>query len=290
MNLCDIRTIKDTMAMFGLTFRKEFGQNFLTDGDVVASIADACTGDNTKTVLEIGAGCGSLTHELALRYENVVAIEIDRGLIPLLKYTLGEHRNIRVVCADVMKTDIKELLGDAFERGGVSVCANLPYYITTPILLELLNSRLPFDSITVMIQSEVADRLCATAGSREYGSVTAFLNYFGTCRKLMRVPAGKFLPPPKVDSAVVRIDLYKERPYQPKNEDIFFRTIRAAFEQRRKTLPNALAAGFGELSKDRITQAIVDCGFEPSIRGERLSTRDFVLLSDKLFEAIEEKN
>ena len=274
--------------MFGLTFRKEFGQNFLTDREVVAEIAESCGGPNTKTVLEIGAGCGSLTHELALLYENVVALEIDRGLIPLLKYTLGEHRNIKVINADVMKTDIPELLGDAFERGGVSVCANLPYYITTPILLELLDSRLPFDSITVMIQSEVADRLCALPGTPNYGSVTAYLNYFGTCKKLLKVPAGKFLPPPKVDSAVVRIDLYRDRPCKPKDEKIFFRTMRAAFEQRRKTLPNALSAGFGEISKADITDAIIECGFDANIRGERLSVADFCRLSDKLCEIIEE--
>ena len=272
--------------MFGLTFRKEFGQNFLTDREVVAEIAESCGGPNTKTVLEIGAGCGSLTHELALLYENVVALEIDRGLIPLLKYTLGEHRNIKVINADVMKTDIPELLGDAFEKGGVSVCANLPYYITTPILLELLDSRLPFDSITVMIQSEVADRLCALPGTPNYGSVTAYLNYFGTCKKLLKVPAGKFLPPPKVDSAVVRIDLYRDRPCKPKDEKIFFRTMRAAFEQRRKTLPNALSAGFGEISKADITDAIVECGFDANIRGERLSVADFCTLSDKLCELI----
>ena len=272
--------------MFGLTFRKEFGQNFLTDREVVAEIAESCGGPNTKTVLEIGAGCGSLTHELALLYENVVALEIDRGLIPLLKYTLGEHRNIKVINADVMKTDIPELLGDAFEKGGVSVCANLPYYITTPILLELLDSRLPFDSITVMIQSEVADRLCALPGTPNYGSVTAYLNYFGTCKKLLKVPAGKFLPPPKVDSAVVRIDLYRDRPCKPKDEKIFFRTMRAAFEQRRKTLPNALSAGFGEISKADITDAIIECGFDANIRGERLSVADFCTLSDKLCELI----
>ena len=272
--------------MFGLTFRKEFGQNFLTDREVVAEIAESCGGENTKTVLEIGAGCGSLTHELALLYENVIALEIDRGLIPLLKYTLGEHKNIKVINADVMKTDIPELHGDAFEKGGVSVCANLPYYITTPILLELLDSRLPFDSITVMIQSEVADRLCALPGTPNYGSVTAYLNYFGTCKKLLKVPAGKFLPPPKVDSAVVRIDLYRDRPCKPRDEKIFFRTMRAAFEQRRKTLPNALSAGFGELSKTDITDAIVECGFDANIRGERLSVADFCKLSDKLCDLI----
>ena len=216
----------------------------------------------------------------------MVALEIDRGLIPLLKYTLGEHRNIKVINADVMKTDIPELLGDALEKGGVSVCANLPYYITTPILLELLDSRLPFDSITVMIQSEVADRLCALPGTPNYGSVTAYLNYFGTCKKLMKVPAGKFLPPPKVDSAVVRIDLYRERPCKPLDEKTFFRTMRAAFEQRRKTLPNALSAGFGELSKAAITEAIVECGFDANIRGERLSVSEFCTLSDKLYQLI----
>lgn len=286
MNLCDVKTIKDVMSIFGLTFRKEFGQNFLTDKSVVEAIADSCAAANTKTVLEIGAGCGSLTHELALRYEKVIAIEIDRGLIPLLGYTLGEHKNVEVVCGDVMKTDIRELLGDAFERGGVSVCANLPYYITTPILLELLGSGLPFDCITVMIQSEVADRLCAAAGHRDYGSVTAYLNYFGTCQKLLKVPAGKFLPPPKVDSTVVRIDLYKDKPYKPLDEALFFRTLRAAFEQRRKTLPNALSAGISELSKDELTDAILACGFPANIRGEVLSTADFVKLSDEIYKRI----
>jgi 16S rRNA (adenine1518-N6/adenine1519-N6)-dimethyltransferase len=286
MNLCDVKTIKDVMSIFGLTFRKEFGQNFLTDKSVVEAIADSCAAANTKTVLEIGAGCGSLTHELALRYEKVIAIEIDRGLIPLLGYTLGEHKNVEVICGDVMKTDIRALLGDAFERGGVSVCANLPYYITTPILLELLGSGLPFDCITVMIQSEVADRLCASAGHRDYGSVTAYLNYFGTCQKLLKVPAGKFLPPPKVDSTVVRIDLYKDKPYKPLDEALFFRTLRAAFEQRRKTLPNALSAGISELSKDELTDAILACGFAANIRGEVLSTADFVKLSDEIYKRI----
>ena len=191
-----------------------------------------------------------------------------------------------MICGDVMKTDIRELLGDAFERGGVSVCANLPYYITTPILLELLGSGLPFDCITVMIQSEVADRLCAAAGHRDYGSVTAYLNYFGTCQKLLKVPAGKFLPPPKVDSTVVRIDLYKDKLYKPLDEALFFRTLRAAFEQRRKTLPNALSAGISELSKDELTDAILACGFAANIRGEVLSTADFVKLSDEIYKRI----
>lgn len=282
MDLCNAGYVRELMSTFGLAFRKEWGQNFLTDHSAVERIADACGAGDPHTVLEIGAGAGALTRELAMRYDNVIAVEIDRGLIPLLGYVLDDCKNVRLVCADIMKTDLGELLAPAFERGGVSVCANLPYYITTPILLGLLDSRLPFGSITVMIQSEVADRLVATPGTPEYGSVTAYLGYFGVTHKLFDVTADKFLPPPKVDSTVVRIDLYREKPYVPENEEIFFRTLRAAFGQRRKTLPNALAAGFGELTKPQLTEAVISAGFGADIRGERLSTEDFVRLSDEI--------
>ncbi len=280
MKLCDAGYVRELMNMFGLTFRKEWGQNFLTDSTAVENIAEACGAGRPATVLEIGAGAGALTVELAKRYGNVVAVEIDRGLIPLLKYVLGGYGNVELVCGDIMKTDLDALLRPAFERGSVSVCANLPYYITTPILLALLDSRLPFESITVMIQSEVADRLVAAPGTPAYGSITAYLGYFGVTHRLFEVTADKFLPPPKVDSTVVRIDLYKQKPYVPRNEEIFFRTLRAAFGQRRKTLPNALSAGFGELSKSELTEAVKSAGFAPDIRGERLSTEDFVHLSD----------
>jgi len=287
MNLCDIKTIKQLMAMFSLNFRKEFGQNFLIDNMVVESIADECCDDQSSTILEIGPGAGSLTRELALRYKNVIAVEIDNGLIPLLKYTLDEHKNVKVVNADVMKIDLRELLGDAFESGPVSVCANLPYYITTPIMMMLLESALPFDYITIMIQSEVADRLCAKAGSKAYGAITAVLNYYAEAEKLFVVRSDRFLPEPKVDSTVIRIKLHKERPYHPLNEEMFFKTIRAAFEQRRKTLPNALSAVFTELQKDQITSIITDvCGLPADIRGERLSCEQFVSLSDELYKAI----
>lgn len=282
MDLCNAGYVRELMSTFDLAFRKEWGQNFLTDHSAVERIADACGVGDPRTVLEIGAGAGALTRELAMRYDNVIAVEIDRGLIPLLGYVLDDCKNAKLVCADIMKTDLGELLAPAFERGGVSVCANLPYYITTPILLGLLDSRLPFGSITVMIQSEVADRLVAAPGTPEYGSVTAYLGYFGVTHKLFDVTADKFLPPPKVDSTVVRIDLYREKPYVPENEEIFFRTLRAAFGQRRKTLPNALAAGFGELTKPQLTEAVISAGFGADIRGERLSTKDFVRLSDEI--------
>ncbi|MBE6531297.1 MAG: 16S rRNA (adenine(1518)-N(6)/adenine(1519)-N(6))-dimethyltransferase RsmA [Ruminococcaceae bacterium] len=287
MNLCDIKTIRQLMAMFSLNFRKEFGQNFLTDNMVVEDIADSCCDDAESTILEIGPGAGSLTKELALRYKNVIAVEIDNGLIPLLKYTLDEFKNVSVVNGDIMKTDLSALLSDSFAEGRVSVCANLPYYITTPIMMMLLESGLPFDYITIMIQSEVADRLCANAGNKAYGAITAVLNYYGTAEKLFVVKSDRFVPEPKVDSTVIRIKLHKEKPYRPLDEATFFRTIRAAFEQRRKTLPNALSAVFTELSKDEITAIITEkCALPADIRGERLDTAQFTALSDELFRAI----
>ena len=288
MNLCDIKTIKEIMKVFGLTFRKEFGQNFLTDVTVVERIADMCCEERSRNILEIGPGIGTLTKELAERYEIVLAIEIDRGLIPVLGYTLGSYGNLKVINEDVMKCALAQLTAPYLE-GGLSVCANLPYYITTPILMALLESGIKFDYITIMIQAEVAARLCAKAGSSDYGAITAVLGYYGVPERLFTVPAGVFMPPPKVNSAVVRIKLYDEKPYHPADEQIFFRTIKAAFGQRRKTLPNALAAGFSELDRAELTDAVIAAGFSADIRGERLSTEEFVRLSDKISAKIKEK-
>ena len=282
MNLCDIRTVKQIMSMFHLTFRKEFGQNFLTDRMVVEDIAEECCLDENSTILEIGPGIGTLTYELALRRRQVISLEIDRGLIPVLQYTLGEFDNVRVINEDVMQTDLDALLAPYFAEGPVSVCANLPYYITTPILMKLLESGLPFDYITVMIQAEVADRLCAKAGGRDYGAITAVLAYYGEAEKLFTVPADRFMPAPKVNSTVIRIKLHKQKPYVPRDEALLFRTIKAAFGQRRKTLANALSAGFPELSREQITNAIVSCGHDLNIRGERLDIAQFTALADTL--------
>ena len=288
MNICDDKTIKQIMAMFNINFRKEFGQNFLTNVSVVEDIADNCCDDEESTILEIGPGVGVLTRELAVRYKKVIAIEIDNGLIPVLKYTLGEFSNVTVINQDVMKVDLGELLAPYFERGKVSVCANLPYYITTPILMKLLESGLPFEYVTVMIQSEVADRLCCAPGSKNCGAITAVLNYYGAPERLFRVGAHNFVPSPKVESSVIRIKLHKQKPFVPKDEAIFFRTVKGAFEQRRKTLPNALSSAFGELSKEQITDAIISCGHSADVRGEKLTVEQFVALSDKLCQLIEE--
>ena len=289
MNLCDIKTIKQTMAMFSINFRKEFGQNFLTDNMTVEDIADNCCDDASSAILEIGPGIGSLTQELALRYDQVIAVEIDNGLIPVLKYTLGSYTNVKVINEDVMKADLASILAPYFEKGGVSVCANLPYYITTPILMMLLESALPFDYITVMIQKEVADRLCAAPGDKNCGAITAVLNYYGTPEMLFTVPSDRFIPEPKVDSAVIRIKLHKDKPYKPLDEAMFFRTIKGAFEQRRKTLPNSLSSVFPELSKDELTTIIQECGHDQNIRGERLTIDDLCQLSDKLYLKLKEK-
>ena len=282
MNLCDVRTVKNIMEAFGLRFRKEFGQNFLTNPMIVGDIADSASDTAADSVLEIGPGIGTLTRELCARYQSVLAVEIDRGLIPALSYTLDEFDNVSVVNEDVMKADLAALLAPYFEKGGVSVCANLPYYITTPILMKLLESELPFRYITIMIQSEVADRLTAKAGSGAYGAITAMLNYYGTAERLFTVSAGNFMPPPSVNSAVVRIKLHEQKPYCPKDVEIFRRTVKAAFEQRRKTLPNALSAGFPALSKEQCVEAVTKAGHRPDIRGERLDVAQFVALSDIL--------
>ena len=283
MKLCHPSTIRALMEEAGIVFRKEYGQNFLLNPMVPEDIADGCADDTDRLILEIGPGVGCLTAELARRYRRVVAVEIDRGLIPVLQKTLAEFDNVTVIHEDVMKLDLADVVRTYADGHPVSVAANLPYYITTPILMHLLESGVPFDTITVMVQQEVASRLCAKAGDKDYGAITAALGYYGTVRRLFRVPAGCFLPAPKVDSAVIRIDLYRERPFAPKNEAYVFSLIRAAFDMRRKTLVNALAGGLS-LKKERVAEALAAIGLDTNVRGERLSTADFVRLSDELWE------
>ncbi len=282
MNLCSPSVVRRLMEEEGISFRKEFGQNFLIDPTVPERIAASCAERQDILVLEIGPGIGCLTQQLAEHYERVLAVEIDRGLIPVLGKTLADYDNVRVVNADVMELDLQALLSE--EAGGreIAVCANLPYYITTPILMRLLECGVRFRSITVMIQNEVAARLAAKPGAADYGAITAVLGYYGTVKKLFTVSPGCFMPAPKVSSAVIRIDLFDTPRYTPKDEAFFFRLIRAAFGMRRKTLVNALGALGEGYSKEVLTEAITACGFPPTVRGERLSTEDFVRLADEL--------
>lgn len=271
------------MAAHNISFRKEYGQNFLIENYVPENIADSAVSERTELAIEIGPGIGCLTQELAKRAPAVKAVEIDRGLIPVLALTLAEHRNVEVINSDILKTDIAELIEGHDERR-VCVCANLPYYITTPIIMYLLESGIRFESITVMVQNEVASRLCAKAGSADYGAITAVLKYYGECEKLFTVPAGCFMPMPKVNSAVVKITPYDTPVYTPKDEKLFFSCIKAAFAQRRKTLVNALSHEMTYLDKGDIADAIVSLGFDVNIRGEKLDCADFCRLSDALFE------
>ena len=283
MNLCNITTIKTLMQAHNISFRKEYGQNFLIENYVPENIADSAVSEKTTLVIEIGPGIGCLTKELCLRAPSVKAVEIDRGLIPVLALTLGEFHNVEVINSDVLKTDLRTLIEGHDERH-VCVCANLPYYITTPIIMYLLESGIRFESITVMVQNEVATRLCAEAGSSEYGAITAVLKYYGHAEKLFTVPAGCFMPMPKVNSAVVKLTPYDTPLFVPKDEKLFFSVIKAAFAQRRKTLVNALSHAFSDMEKEKIAQAVVDCGFDVNIRGERLDCADFCRLSDILSE------
>ena len=284
MDLCNLSVIREVMSEAGITFRKEFGQNFLINRIIPENIADNCTDESESMILEIGPGIGCLTQELAIRYKRVVAVEIDKGLIPVLSRTMAEYDNVTVINDDIMKVDIEALVAEYSQGLPVSVCANLPYYITTPILMRLLESGVKFSSITIMIQNEVASRLTAQPGTADYGAITAILGYYGSVRKLFKVSAGCFIPAPKVDSAVVRIDLYDKCPYDIKDEKLFRNCIKAAFEMRRKTLENALSAKLGGFSKEQVAEAIARCGFDAKIRGERLSTEDFATLSNHLFD------
>ncbi len=291
MKLTDIGTIKDVMERHGLAFQKKYGQNFLISESVPQKTAQAAldncgSGARTRAALEIGPGIGTLTCELCRRFDRVCAVEIDSSLLPALGETLAEFDNFEIINSDVLKVKLDNLVSEKFGDADVAVCANLPYYITTPILMYLLESGVRFTNITVMVQREVADRLCAKAGSAEYGAITASIAYRGKAEKLFGVPAGCFYPAPKVDSAVVRITLYDEPAVKAANEALLFGVIKAAFAQRRKTLVNALSAGLPNVNKELVTRVLTDCNIDEKIRGEKLDIGSFARISDGIFNAM----
>ena len=277
MQLTDITTVKKIMQENGLSFHKKFGQNFLVSSAVPGRIADAGAGKNT---LEIGPGIGTLTRELSARSERVVAVEIDRELIPVLSQTLSDCPNVTVINNDIMQTDIDALAEEYFGGGEFCVCANLPYYITTPIIMKLLEDAHGVAGITVMVQKEVADRICAPAGSPDYGAISAAVAYYGRAERIMRVSPGSFIPAPKVESAVIKITPHKEMPVSC-DRDMLFRVVRAAFAQRRKTLVNCLSAEFS-MPKDAVSDVVSSCGFDTRVRGEKLGITDFAVLVQAL--------
>ncbi len=281
MDLCDCNQIKPLLARHGFHFSKSMGQNFLIDPAVPVRIARASQADEGTGVLEIGPGIGTLTAQLAKQAGRVVAIELDQTLLPVLAETLAEYPNVEIVSGDVGKLDLSALVREKFGDQAPVVCANLPYNITTPVLTRLLESGL-FRSITVMIQKEVAQRICATPGSSEYGAFTLLCQYYAQCELLFQVPKEAFLPAPKVTSAVVRMEVRAAPPVQVDSEELLFRTIRASFSQRRKKLLNGLSSSFRELDKDQLKAAIAACGLPETVRGETLGLDEFARLANAL--------
>lgn len=278
LKLTNPKTIKSIAEQFGFTFKKGLGQNFLTSEAVLDEIVDAAECDGGG-VLEIGPGFGVLTRALSERAEKVVSLEIDERLIEVLKYTLSDRRNVTVKNRDVLKTDLKALISEEFGGEKISVAANLPYYITTPIITKLLEGGLPLKNIVVMVQKEVADRLCAKPASKDYGAITLLCRYFSEPEIITNVPAGLFVPPPKVDSAVLRLRLLDKPRVDVSDEKIFFKTVKAAFSQRRKTLLNCMSAYFS-LDKGVLSAALEEINIDPKRRGETLSIEEFAAAAD----------
>lgn len=281
MDLCDIRNIKALLARHGFHFSKSMGQNFLIESWVPQQIADSAGGADTVGVLEIGPGIGPLTAQLAKRCGKVVSVELDKALLPVLAETMGEFNNVEIVCGDIMKLNIPALISEKLNGFSPIACANLPYNITTPVITALLEAGC-FERITVMIQREVAMRICGAPGSSDYGAFSVFCQYHAHCERLFDVGPECFLPAPKVTSSVIRLTP-RPAPEEVENEDAFFRVVRAAFAQRRKTLLNSLSSSFSSThSKDELRAAITSCGLPEDVRGERLGIPEFAALAKKL--------
>ena len=280
-NLSDISVIKSVLSRHGFTFSKALGQNFIINPGVCPRIAEEGGAGEGVGVLEVGAGIGVLTAELAKRASKVVCVELDTRLLPVLDETLGEFDNVKIINGDILKVDLHRILEDEFGNMPVVVCANLPYYITSPVIMRLLESRLRIDSVTVMVQKEAAVRLCADVGSRDSGAVTVAVNYYADAQKLFDVSRGSFMPSPNVDSAVIRLDILKNPPIEVSDEKFFFSMVKAAFSQRRKTASNGISAGMG-ISKPTVIEAIEAADLSPTVRAEALTMEQLGRLCEEL--------
>lgn len=280
--LTDIKYLESLFSRHGFNLKKGLGQNFLIDPTVCPSIAE-CADIDGKGVIEIGPGAGVLTRELSKRAEKVVAIELDTKLMPVLSETLNGFDNVKVRFDDAMKCDLKALIEEEFGNMPVSVCANLPYYITSPLIMRLLEEDLPIQSITVMVQKEAADRICAEMGTRECGAVTAAVRYHSEPEIMFQVNRDSFLPPPKVDSSVIKLNVKSDNTLVNCNKDSFIKTVKAAFYTRRKTVVNSISAALN-IDKPTISDALIKCGLDPNVRAEKIKFDEFVLLANTLFE------
>lgn len=279
--LSDIGTIKEILTKYGFSFSKALGQNFLINPSVCPKMAEMSGAGKGIGVIEVGPGIGVLTCELAKIADKVVAIELDKRLLPVLEETLSDFNNIKVVNDDVLKIDLHKLIKEEFAGMEVVVCANLPYYITSPVIMKLLEERLPIKSITVMVQKEAAERLCTPVGTRQCGAVTVAVNYYAAAKTLFKVSAGSFMPPPKVDSAVIRLDIRPSPVIDITDEKMLFSVIKAAFAQRRKTLLNTLSHSLN-YDKAQITDILNKIGIPLTARAEQLKMEEFAAIANEL--------
>ena len=280
MDLCDFNTVKRILSKHGFTFSKALGQNFLINPEVCPAMADSLNADDKTGVIEIGTGVGVLTKELCRVAHKVVAIELDTRLLPVLDETLADVDNLEVVNADVMKIDLHQLISERLgDCDKVKVCANLPYYITSPVIMTLLENELPIDEIVVMVQKEAGERLCAEVGTRLAGAVTVAVNYYADGEILFDVLRDSFMPSPKVDSVVIRLKLRYEQLYKPDNKKRFFTTVKCAFSQRRKTALNSISNTMG-VNKAKLGEVFDELGIEQNARAEQLTMEDFINISN----------
>lgn len=286
MRLTDINDIKRLLSRHGFRFSKSMGQNFLTAAWVPEDIAETAEIDERTGVLEVGPGIGCLTEQLSMRAGRVLAVELDKALKPVLEETLSGRDNVEIIFGDVLKLELASLVDEKLAGMRHVVCANLPYNVTSPLITAFLEAGC-FDTVTVMIQREVARRICAKPATSDYGAFTVLVNWYAEPELLFDVQPHCFIPQPKVTSSVIRLRMRQTPPAEVKSNDMFFRVVRAAFGMRRKTLANALAAGFGEFSKETVEKIIADCGFGPKIRGETLEIGDFAKIADAFCEVSE---
>ncbi len=279
MDLTSIKTIKDIQNRFGFVFKKGLGQNFLTDREVLNKIVKAAEIENG--VLEVGPGFGVLTYSLAETGKKVISLEIDENLLPVLDYTLSEFDNVKIINQDVLKTNVNALIDEEFSGKNISIAANLPYYITTPIITTLLESKLPVDNMVFMIQKEVAERIAAKSG-RDMGAISLFCQYYAEPEIICIVPKESFYPSPKVDSAVLRLKMLKKPSVEVKDEKLLFKVIKSSFAQRRKTLANGLSSGLS-IPKEKIFYILTSLGYSETIRGEKLTLEDFAKITDEIY-------
>lgn len=269
--------IKEILSFHGFRFSKSLGQNFLIDGNIVRKIVEKAAITSEDCVLEIGPGIGTLTEELALNAKKVVAVEIDKKLIPILDETIGKHENIEIINDDVLKIDIEKLIDEKLEGGPVKVVANLPYYVTTPIIAKLIEKKLNIESIVVMVQKEVADRMVAGPGSKTYGSLSVLIDYYSLPEIVLNVPKTVFMPQPKIDSAVIKLNIKKD--LTDIDSEKLFKVVKASFSKRRKTILNAIATYGFDIEKNTVRECLQECDISPSERAENLSTEEFAKIS-----------